>query len=150
MRRLFLILCLSLLVVACRRQSGPTPTPTAAAVPTATPGTESAGGDVEDASPDSVAFADNADLRAARFAVVFYMTEIEGMTFPLVDQWTPERVIEGDDFRTYTFRSGEWTLSLASPLEEEPDLLYRVTIQGPDDFTYMAEMDEDGTLAPAQ
>lgn len=160
-RRLTLILFLTSLAVACRRQSGPAPSPTApTGSPTAQaqeqePASEPAGedqstnGDESSASVDA-AFADNADLRAARFAVVFHMTQIEGMSFPLVDEWTPESVSEEGDFRTYTFRSGEWTLSLASPLEEMPDLLYHVTITGPDDFVYRAQMDEDGNLAPAQ
>jgi len=155
MRCLTLFLLLSLLVVACRRQSdppSPTTTPTAQVQeqePRPAGEGEAAAGE-ESGAPTDGAFADNADLQAARFAVVFHMTQIEGMTFPLVDEWTPESVSEEGDFRTYTFRSGEWTLSLASPLEETPDLLYQVTITGPDDLTYQAQMDEDGNLAPAQ
>ncbi|MDX1687135.1 MAG: hypothetical protein R3248_04050 [Candidatus Promineifilaceae bacterium] len=149
MRRLTLILWLILLVVACRRSPGATPEPTE------TPATEAAGasegaGESAGNNGEEAAFPDNADLRAARFAVVYHMTQIEGMTFPLVDQWTPESVSENDEFRTHTFRSGDWTLSLAAPLEDTPDLLYRVTITGPDDFFYQADMDEDGNLAPAQ
>lgn len=155
MRRLTLILWLALLVAACRRSPGPTPslteTPASegqAAAEAAGAG-ESAEGGEEGATPGA-AFADNADLQAARFAVVYHMTEIEGMTFPLVDEWVPESLSEDGEFRTYTFRSGEWTLSLASPLEETPDLLYRVRITGPNDFSYLAEMSEQGNLAPAQ
>ena len=159
MRQLTLILCLTLLIVACTRSDGSTATPMQTAQTPEAAGvsegsmTEAAGesaGESDEGAASEGAFTDNADLRAARFAVVFHMTQVEGMSFPLVDEWTPERVTEDDEFRTHTFRSGDWTLSLASPLEETPDLLYRVTITGPDDFTYLAEMDEDGNLAPAQ
>lgn len=152
MRLWTLLLCLSLLVVACRNQSGTVPSPTAR---TETPGatvtpSEGAGGDEGGASTDEDAPATSEDLRAARFAVVFHMTQIEGMSFPLMDEWTRDSVSEDGESRTYTFRSGEWTMSLASPPEDEPDVLYYVTITGPDDLTYRAQMDHDGNLAPAQ
>lgn len=160
MRRLTLIILLVLLITACQRSPGSTPVPTESsagegqeAATEAADVDDNAGSDVEergeDASSDAP-FSDSADLRAARFAVVYHMTEIEGMTFPLVDEWAPESLSEDDEFRTYTFQSGEWTLSLASPQEDTPDLLYRVRITGPDDFTYLAEMSEQGNLAPAQ
>lgn len=160
MRRLTLIIWLALLITACQRSPGPTPLP---AESSASEGqgaeTEAAGADgnagatveeSEEAASSDAPFPDSADLQAARFAVVYHMTEIEGMAFPLVDEWVPESLSEDGEFRTYTFRSGEWTLSLASPLEEDPELLYRVRITGPDGFSYLAEMSKQGNLAPAQ
>lgn len=160
MRRLTLIIWLALLITACQRSPGPTPLP---ATSSASEGqgaeTEAAGADgnagatvaaSEEAAASDAPFSDSADLQAARFAVVYHMTEIEGMTFPLVDEWVPQNLSEDGEFRTYTFGSDEWTLSLASPLEEDPELLYRVRITGPDDFSYLAEMGELGKLAPAQ
>lgn len=160
MRRLTLIIWLALLITACQRSPGPTPLPTESSASegqgTATEATDAdgnAGATVEEsgeAVTSDTPFSDSPDLQAARFAVVYHMTEIEGMTFPLVDEWVPESFSEDGEFRTYTFRSDQWTLSLASPLEESPELLYRVRITGPDGFSYLAEMSEQGNLAPAQ
>ena len=134
---LLMMLALSVSIVACA-ETVPTPTPEATTVP---PSPTSA-------SPNE-RFEDNESLRNGRFAFIFYLTEIEGYTVPLVNEWTPQTVTEDGSSRSYTFESDQWTMTLTMPLNPGNEIIQAV-LSGPQNFHYEAEISPDGTIAPAQ
>lgn len=130
-RYFFAIACLSFVFImtGCQKQQQPL---------------SETGGDV----PQQ--FTDNDALRNGRFALIQHLTEIEGYTVPFVNEWTPDQVIESEGSSTYTFRSGEWTLTLSTAQADETRLVYHTLLTGPDGFHYAADVLADGRIAPAQ
>lgn len=125
----FLVLTL-LLLAACRSEQTP---------PTVTP------------SPAAPApFADSPELEQARLLLIQFLTQVDRLEVPAVNEWEPATVEQVGEQATYLFTSDGWELRLTEPRPGRTDVIWHTVLSGPGDFLYLADIELGGGVAPAQ
>ena len=130
---LFLLLTFSGLLIAC--QQAPTPPPTATIPP----------------FPTVVSrFDDTEALFNIRANFITYMATDENMTLPAINTWVPRTLTETAAGREYLYEKEDWELIITVPNQVDDGVIYRVSLHGPDNFSYRADFLDNGMTAPAQ
>jgi hypothetical protein len=100
---------------------------------------------------DGESFADTASLQFGRMMFLNHLVEAEGISdIPALFEWQPDMLEKKDDRQEYLYFSGEWRLLLVElDRPSNPDLLYRVRLNGPG-VVYGADILRNGQINPAQ
>ncbi len=93
---------------------------------------------------------DRIALLHGRSLFTIFLNQTEGISVPLVDQWTLEEVTETENGRSFEFRSGDWSLILQEADSNAVEVLYHAHLNGLDNFSYLADILVNGTISPAQ
>ena len=147
-----LLFCTTIMLAACQEKNTTKPTQTTQdEQPTAR---KNSNDRVEVQGSGEILTLTGEDVRAlmnGRFLLTTFMNQTEGIPVPLADQWKLEKAEEdANNLRTYTFSSDDYLLWLKEPGPDDAGILYFAEINGPEGFTYIAEIHIDGSISPAQ